>query len=67
MTLSPREREVARLVVERLSDDEIAAQLRLSVRTVQTYLDRIGRKLFAEKKSPLSRRRAIREWMERAA
>lgn len=60
--LSPREQEVARLVAERLSDDEIANILTISVRTVQTYLDRIGKKLDAAKDAS-ARRRVIREWV----
>lgn len=36
--LSPREREIARLVALGKSNREIAAQLRLSVRTVENYL-----------------------------
>ncbi len=64
--LSPREQEVARLVAEDLADKEIAAILRISIRTVQQYLDRIGRKIEAEK-SQRSRRGAIRAWMKVAA
>ncbi len=66
MTLSPRESEVARLVAEGLSDDEVAQILRLSIRTVQSYLDRIGKKLCAHEK-PHRRRRVIREWVKAPA
>jgi hypothetical protein len=47
MRLSPREMEVARLVAEDLTDKEIANILRISIRTVQQYLDRIARKIGA--------------------
>ena len=63
--LSPREQEVARLVADRMSDDEIAGILTISVRTVQTYLDRISKKLRAERDRS-SRRRVIRAWMSAA-
>jgi DNA-binding CsgD family transcriptional regulator len=61
--LSPREREVALLVVERLSDHEISMVLMISVRTVQTYLERIGKKLDAAT-DKTSRRRVIRKWTQ---
>lgn len=64
--LSPREQEVARLVAERLSDDEIANILMISIRTVQTYLDRIGKKLDAATNAQ-SRRRVIRQWIRETA
>ncbi len=43
--LSPREREVLQLVVEGKSSAEIATELTLSVKTVETYRSRIFRKL----------------------
>jgi DNA-binding NarL/FixJ family response regulator len=61
--LSQREVEVARLVAEGLSDEEVAQILVISTRTVQSYLDRIGRKLGAEKQ-PHRRRRVIRVWVK---
>ncbi|MHB1097813.1 MAG: helix-turn-helix domain-containing protein [Gemmatimonadaceae bacterium] len=61
--LSPREQEVARLVAEDLSDKDIAGILRISVRTVQAYLDRIAGKIGAAS-SPYSRRRTITRWVE---
>lgn len=60
--LSRRELEVARLVAEGLSDDEIGQILLISVRTVQSYLDRIGKKLGVDQQ-PHRRRRAIRVWV----
>jgi DNA-binding CsgD family transcriptional regulator len=65
MRLSPREMEVARLVAEDLADKEIADILQISVRTVQNYLDRIGRKI-ATDKSVRARRRVITRWVEDA-
>lgn len=61
--LSAREAEVARLVAEGLSDEEVAQILIISIRTVQSYLDRIGKKLGAEKQ-PHRRRRVIRVWVK---
>ena len=43
--LSPREREVMRLVVEGKSSKEIASMLNLSVKTVETYRSRVLQKL----------------------
>jgi DNA-binding CsgD family transcriptional regulator len=45
VALTPREREVATLVVEWLADREIAERLYLSHHTVSQYLKRIYRKL----------------------
>ncbi len=44
-TLTPREREIMRLVAQGLRDREIADQLHLSVRTVQNHLKHIYDKL----------------------
>lgn len=60
--LSPRETEVARLVSEDLADKEIANILRIRIRTVHEYLDRIGKKLGIDD-AMTARRRAIRAWV----
>jgi DNA-binding CsgD family transcriptional regulator len=46
--LTEREREVAKLAAAGRSSQEIAAQLFLSVRTVDTHLHRVYRKLMIE-------------------
>lgn len=51
--LSPREREVLRLVVHGYSLGEIAEQLSLSIKTVDTYKVRLMDKLQVTKKSEL--------------
>jgi two-component system, NarL family, nitrate/nitrite response regulator NarL len=43
--LTPRETSVLRLIAEGFSNKEIAAQLALSVRTIETHRERIMRKL----------------------
>jgi DNA-binding NarL/FixJ family response regulator len=62
--LTRRELEIAELVARGWGDHEIAVELRISVRTVQSHLDRVAFKLDAEA-SPHRRRRVIREWIER--
>jgi DNA-binding CsgD family transcriptional regulator len=44
-TLTEREREVARLVVDRKTNPEIAAELFLSPKTVETHIRNMFRKL----------------------
>jgi DNA-binding CsgD family transcriptional regulator len=51
--LSPREREVVRLVAEGKSNKEISSALAISVRTVETYRARLMLKLFATSSAQL--------------
>ena len=51
MKLTPRECEVITLVAEGLADKEIANQLKLSPRTVQTHLNTIMHKLSARNRT----------------
>jgi DNA-binding NarL/FixJ family response regulator len=44
-SLTAREREVAELVTDRKTNDEIATELFLSVKTIETHLRNIFRKL----------------------
>lgn len=53
MLLSPREREVLRLVARGYSLAEIAEKLSLSIKTVDTYKVRLAEKLKAPKRSDL--------------
>jgi DNA-binding NarL/FixJ family response regulator len=54
-TLTPREREVAGLVVDGLGDREIAERLHLSHHTVSQYVKRIYRKLAVDSRVALTR------------
>jgi DNA-binding CsgD family transcriptional regulator len=54
-TLTPREAEVAGLVVDGLADREIAERLFLSRHTVSQYVKRIYRKLDVESRVGLTR------------
>jgi DNA-binding CsgD family transcriptional regulator len=53
--LTPREAEVARLVVDGLADREIAEQLHISHYTVSQYVKRIYRKLSVDSRVALTR------------
>ena len=64
--LSPRELEVVSLVVEGRSNDEIAARLAISVKTVESHLTRIFERVGVTSRTELATR-AIREgWLEAA-
>lgn len=60
--LSPRQLEIARLVAEGLTDQEIANLVQATVRTVQTHLDRIVKRLGLDAKR--NRRVLITRWIE---
>jgi DNA-binding NarL/FixJ family response regulator len=55
MELSGREREVLSLVASGERDQDIAAQLAISIRTVRSYLDRIRDKTGQRRRSELTR------------
>jgi DNA-binding NarL/FixJ family response regulator len=59
--LSDRELEVFRLIGQGLKSQEIAAQLHLSVKTVETYRDRIRQKLALSDGTQLAR--CALQWM----
>lgn len=64
VALSPREREVVRLVVEGASNDEIGAALGISSRTVESHLRRLFERLDVASRTELAAR-ALREgWLE---
>ena len=64
VTLSEREREVLRLVVDGASNDEVGARLGISSRTVESHLRRLFERLGAASRTELAAR-ALREgWLE---
>jgi DNA-binding NarL/FixJ family response regulator len=56
--LSPREREVLRLIARGYAYKEVAAELTLSVKTIETHVSSVLRKL------QLSNRRELTKWAE---
>ena len=54
-SLTGRELEIARLVVDRRTNPEIAAELFLSIKTVETYMRNIFRKLDANSRVEVAR------------
>ena len=64
VSLSDRERDVLRQVVEGASNDEIGARLGISARTVESHLRRLFERHGAASRTELASR-AIREgWLE---
>jgi DNA-binding NarL/FixJ family response regulator len=64
VTLSAREREVLRLVIDGASNDEIGARLGISSRTVESHLRRLFDRLSVASRTELAAR-ALREgWLE---
>jgi predicted ATPase/DNA-binding CsgD family transcriptional regulator len=55
MALSPREREVLQLVAQRMSNPEIAAALHISVRTAESHVAALMRKLGQHDRRELAR------------
>jgi two-component system response regulator NreC len=64
--LSERETEVVRLVAWGYSNKEIAAQLRISVKTVETYKARLGDKLELKSRTEIVRYAVRRGWLQDA-
>ena len=64
--LSEREAEVVRLIALGYSNKEIAAQLKLSVKTVETYKTRSMEKLHIHSRVDIVRYAARRGWLEHA-
>jgi DNA-binding NarL/FixJ family response regulator len=62
--LSDREEEVIRLIAQGHSNKEIAAQLSLSVKTVETYKSRSLEKLGFSGRTDLVRYALLRGWLE---
>ena len=54
-SLTGRELEIARLVVDRRTNPEIAAELFLSIKTVETHMRNIFRKLDASSRVEVAR------------
>ena len=64
VTLSAREREVLRLVVDGASNDEIGARLGISARTAESHLRRLFERFELASRTELAAR-ALREgWLE---
>jgi DNA-binding NarL/FixJ family response regulator len=62
--LSPRERDVVRLIVEGRTNDEIGSALSIGVRTVETHLRRVFERFEVASRTELAAR-AIREgWLD---
>ena len=64
--LSERESEVVRLIALGYSNKEIAAQLKLSVKTVETYKTRSMEKLHIHSRVDIVRYASRRGWLENA-
>ena len=62
--LSDRESEVVRLIAQGYSNKEIAAQLKLSVKTVETYKTRSMEKLGVRSRVDIVRYASRRGWLD---
>ena len=63
-TLTTREQEIARLVVEGRSNDEIGAALAIATKTVEGHLRRVFERLGIESRAELSARAVAEGWLE---
>ena len=64
--LSDREREVLMRIARGFSNKEIAAELELSVKTVETYKARVAEKLGLRSRVAIVRYAAEQGWLNRA-
>ena len=63
-TLTTREQEIARLVVDGRSNDEIGAALAIATKTVEGHLRRLFERLGIESRAELSARAVAEGWLE---
>jgi DNA-binding NarL/FixJ family response regulator len=63
-TLTTREQEIVRLVVDGRSNDEIAAALAIATKTVEGHLRRVFERLAIESRAELSARAVAEGWLE---
>ena len=62
--LSPRESEVLRLTARGFSNKEVASQLEVSVKTVETYKARASEKLGLRTRAEIVRYGATHGWLD---
>lgn len=67
MTISPRQRDVAERVADGMPDKRIAIELCISVRTVQSYMNRIVASLPLVPELTRRQRIAVWVWESRVA
>jgi DNA-binding NarL/FixJ family response regulator len=63
-TLTTREQEIARFVVDGRSNDEIGAALGIATKTVEGHLRRVFERLGIESRAELSARAVAEGWLE---
>lgn len=63
-TLTTREQEIARLVVDGRSNDEIGAALAIATKTVEGHLGRVFDRLGIESRAELSARAVAEGWLD---
>ena len=63
-TLTTREQEIARLVVDGRSNDEIGAALAIATKTVEGHLRRVFERLGIESRAALSARAVAEGWLD---
>jgi DNA-binding NarL/FixJ family response regulator len=63
-TLTTREQEIVRLVVEGRSNDEIGAALTIATKTVEGHLGRVFERLGIESRAALSARAVAEGWLD---